>query len=288
VNNIARPYAYAQKTSRFNPLVTFAYDAAPGVNLYAKYSTGYRSGGASSRSVTYRQFEPEDVTAYEIGAKTEFFDHRARLNLAAYTMDRKNSQIDFSAVSFDAITNANRNTVETISAPGITQIHGVEADLTVSPLQGLSLSASYAYTYTHVPTVVNPFTNVSQQVYIVFTPRNAASATIDYTHPLGLHSLRLHLDGNYAAATQTFDQFATTNDSSLLVNGRVSVGDINTGGGMLSFGLWSRNLFNRAYVYRRDPSNSLPGLTGSIANVAGDYGNFNAPRTVGLEASFRL
>jgi iron complex outermembrane receptor protein len=288
VNNIPRPYTYEQKTSRFNPIVTFAYDATDDVNLYAKYSTGYRSGGASSRSITYRQFDPEDVTAYELGAKTEFLDHRARFNVAAYVMDRKNSQIDFTSVSFDTITNSSRNTVETISAPGTTKIRGFEADLMVSPMAGLNLTASYAYTYTDIPPVLNPFSNVLQKVYIVFTPRNAASGSIDYSIPMGARTLRLHLDGNYADATQTFDQFATTNDKAFIMNARVAFADMNAGNGKLSVGLWSRNLLNEQHVYRRDPSNSLPGPTGSIANVMGDYGNFNAPRTVGLELSFKL
>ena len=288
VNNIPRPYSYAQKTSRFNPLVTAAYQATPDINLYAKYSTGYRSGGASSRSVTYRQFDPEDVKAYEVGAKTELFDHRVRLNVAGYMMDRTGSQVDFSSVSFDAITNSTRNTIETISAPGTTRIRGLEADLTVSPARGVNLGLSYAYTYTDIPPVLNPFTNVTQKVYIVFTTRNAASGFVDLAYPLGLHTLKLHLDGNYSDATQTFDQFATKNDASFLVNGRLSLADIAMGNGRMDVGLWSRNLFNEAHVYRRDPSNSLPGLTGSIANVLGDYGNFNAPRTVGLEATVRF
>ncbi|WP_448661944.1 TonB-dependent receptor [Sphingomonas sp. CJ20] len=289
VNNIARPYTYDQNTSRFNPMATLAFDAAPGINLYAKYATGYRSGGASSRSVNYREFGPEDVKSYEIGAKTEFLDHRVRLNLAAYIMDRKNSQIDFSSVSFDAITNSNRNTVETINAPGTTRIRGIEADLTVNPVQGLTLTGSYAYTYTKIPPVLNPFTNVVQNVYIVFTPRNAASGAIDYALPLGGVTLKAHLDANYAQATQTFDQFATKNDASFLVNARLSVADIDLHDGRkVTFSVWSRNLFNEAYVYRRDPSNSLPGLTGSISNVLGDYGNFNAPRTIGAEVGVKL
>jgi iron complex outermembrane receptor protein len=55
--------------------------------------------------------------------------------------------------------------------------------------------------------------------------------------------------------------------------------------------VWSRNLFDEQHVYRRDPSNSLPGspttsvTTGNINNVLGDYGNFNAPRTFGVEAT---
>jgi len=297
VSNVARPYTYAQKTSRFNPIVTLAYDATPDINLYAKYSTGYRSGGASSRSMTYKQFDPEDAKSYEVGAKTESKDHTVRFNVAAYMMDRKGSQVDFSNVYSDPITNTTRNTLETINAPGITDIHGFEADLTIAPARGMSAGLSYAYTYSNIPQVLNPFTGVQQKVYIVFTPPNAASAFFDYSLPMGMRTLRLHLDANYADATQTFDQYATTNDKSFIVNGRLALANIDLGAGKLEIGLWSRNLLNEAHVYRRDPSNALPGvapfaaatpLVGSINNILGDYGNYNAPRTVGLEARVKF
>jgi iron complex outermembrane receptor protein len=59
----------------------------------------------------------------------------------------------------------------------------------------------------------------------------------------------------------------------------------------LTISLWARNLLDAQFVYRRDPSNSLPGApttsvtTGSINNVLGDYGNFNAPRPFGIEGT---
>jgi iron complex outermembrane receptor protein len=59
----------------------------------------------------------------------------------------------------------------------------------------------------------------------------------------------------------------------------------------LTVALWGRNIFNEQYIFRRDPSNSLPGAptsslsNGPIGNVLGDYGNFNAPRTYGIEAT---
>jgi iron complex outermembrane receptor protein len=170
-------------------------------------------------------------------------------------------------------------------------------------VEGLTLTAAYAYTYTRIPPVlitysataggVTTSTTVPQNFYIVFTPRNAASGSIDYRVPVGNASLRFHFDGNYAQATQSFDQFATRNDSSLIFNGRVALADIPMGGGgqRLTVAIWGRNLFDEQHVYRRDPSNSLPGApttsvtTGSINNVLGDYGNFNAPRTFGLEAA---
>jgi iron complex outermembrane receptor protein len=288
--------------NRFNPMVTVAYDATRDLHFYAKYATGYRAGGASSRTSNYQAFNPEDVRSYEVGMKSDLFDRRVRFNLAGYIMDRDNSQVDISSIQVTAT--GNFNNLVTINAPGTTRIRGVEADLTVNPMEGLTLNASYAYTYTRIPKVnivnsvttngVTTSTTVPQQFYIVFTPRNAASGAIDYAVPVGDgNRLTFHLDGNYAQATQAFDQFATKADASLIFNGRVALGDIplGTNGQKLTVAIWGRNLFDEQYVYRRDPSNSLPGApttnvtSGSINNVLGDYGNFNAPRTFGVEGT---
>jgi iron complex outermembrane receptor protein len=242
------------------------------------------------------------VKSYELGAKMDLLDRRVRLNLAGYIMDRKNSQVDISSIQPTAT--GNFNNLVTINAPGITKIRGIEADLTLRPVDGLTLNASYAYTYTKIPPVLITATagalstSVYQNFYIVFTPRNAASGSIDYELPVGGAgaALRFHLDANYAQATQAFDQFATKNDASLIVNGRIALADIpmSSNGQALTVSLWARNLFNEQHVYRRDPSNSLPGApttsvtTGSINNILGDYGNLNAPRTFGLEGTIRF
>ncbi|EZP83777.1 TonB-dependent receptor [Novosphingobium resinovorum] len=284
--------------NRFNPMATVAYDVTDDMHVYAKYATGYRAGGASSRTSNYQSFNPEDVKSYEVGLKSDFWDHRARFNLAGYIMDRKNSQVDISSIQF--VGSSSFNNLVTINAPGITKIRGIEADLTLEPIDGLTLNASYAYTYTKIPPVLitaadtaGRSTSVYQQFYIVFTPRNAASGSIDYVLPIGAQDtkIKFHIDGNYSQATQAFDQFATKNDASLIFNGRISLADIGVGDHKLTLGVWGRNLFNEQYVFRRDPSNSLPGApttnvtVGSISNVLGDYGNFNAPRTFGIDAS---
>ena len=139
---------------------------------------------------------------------------------------------------------------------------------------------------------------VLQQFYIPFTPRNAASGSIDYSLPIGGGDTRvkLHLDANYSESTQAFDQFAIHNDASFIVNGRLALADITPGVGAskLTVSVWVRNMFDKQYVFRRDPSNSLPGAptssltAGPIGNVLGDYGNFNAPRTFGAELSVKF
>jgi iron complex outermembrane receptor protein len=294
-------YAPLDKTwNNFSPMATLAYNPSETLHFYGKVATGYRSGGASSRTSNYQAFDPEKVRSYELGMKTDFWDRRARLNMAAYTMDRRNSQVDISSIQSTAT--GNFNNLVTINAPGITKIRGLEADLIVRPIDRLTLTASYAYTYTKIPPVLitatagTAQTSVLQNFYVVFTPRNAASAAVDYDMPFANGTnLRFHLDGNYSQATQTFDQFATKNDAATLFNARVSVADIPTGSpAKLVIGLWARNLLDEQYVYRRDPSNSLPGApttsvaNGSINNVLGDYGNFNAPRTYGIDVTMQF
>jgi iron complex outermembrane receptor protein len=305
--------ALDKQWNRFNPMATVAYDFNSDVHGYVKYSTGYRAGGASSRTSNYQAFNPEDVKNYEVGLKADLFDRHARLNVAAYMMDRKGSQVDLSTIQPTAT--GNFNNLVTFNAPGTTKIRGIEADLTVKPVEGLTLDASYAYTYTDIPLVPVAYreftsagvptgnvTTVAQKFFVVFTPRNAASASMAYELPLGDSGARvkLHVDANYSQATQSFDQFATKNDASVLVNARLSVLDISLGNGgqKLNLGLWSRNVFNEQHVYRRDPSNSLPAvqstavsgvanvlLIGNNGGILGDYGNFNMPRTVGVDAS---
>ena len=225
-------YAPLDKSwTRFNPTATVAYDFSQSVHGYAKYATGYRAGGASSRTSNYQAFNPEDVKSYELGLKADFWDRRARFNIAGYIMQRKDSQVDLSTIQPTAT--GNFNNLVTFNAPGITKIRGIEADLTVKPIDGLTLNASYAYTYTDIPRVPVTYreftsggvatgnsTTVLQKFFVVFTPRNAASGAIDYELPVHADTrIKFHLDANYGQATQTFDQFATKADASFIVNG---------------------------------------------------------------------
>jgi len=303
------------KWSRFNPMVTFAYDATDDFHLYAKYATGYRSGGASSRTSNYQAFAPENVKSYEVGLKSDLLDRRVRFNMAGYIMDRSNSQVDLSTIQPTAT--GNFNNLVTINAPGTSRVRGIEADLTTRLAEGLTAGLSYAYTYTRVPPVLVTYTErnaagvptgnvtqVPQQFFIVYTPKNAASGSLDYAIPMGGSGaeVRIHLDANYSQATQSFDQFPIKADSSFIVNGRVSLADIDVGSGgqKVVISLWSRNLFDKQYLFRRDPSNSLPAVqttavtgvpnvlrVGNNGNILGDYGNYSMPRTFGLEATIR-
>ncbi|MBO9604203.1 MAG: TonB-dependent receptor [Novosphingobium sp.] len=301
VNNKPQPFTFENSISRFDPMFNISFDATPDIHLYAKYATGFRAGGANDRSQSFNSFGPETVKSYEVGAKMDFLDHHARLNVAGYIMDRSNTQFDFDLYDTDSASPTFNSHIEQTQNSGDTKIRGIEADLTVKPVPELTLTASYAYTYWKAPSAVNPITGgLPQQLYLVYTPTNAASGAIDYDLPLdklaGGADLRFHLDANYASSQYSFQLEPTKTDPSFVVNGRIALTDIEMGDNKkLTLSVWSRNLLNHTYVYRRSAANSSPvvnyaadGTTvvsTSYTGILGDYGNLNPPRTFGFEAS---
>ncbi|MCX7284548.1 MAG: TonB-dependent receptor, partial [Novosphingobium sp.] len=304
VNGVQAPRKLQETWSRVDPLVNLALDASRDVHFYGKWSTGYRSGGANSRSLTYAPFNPEKVSIFEVGAKTEFWGGRARLNLAAYTGTYKDVQLDFFA-TYQQVVNGvlqttNRTTSETANAPGTGRLKGVEADLTLAPLEGLTLSASYAYTQVKIPATANPFPQsvgggvfatipFAIPIYAVYTPRNAASGAIDYEIPVSGFKVIAHLDANYAEgfyANYSDPGFNNTTgqvtvaqpkgDSSFIVNGRLALADIevDSAGQTFTISAWARNLFSQQNAFYR-----------SFSPTAGGTGIFNEPRTFGVEIS---
>jgi iron complex outermembrane receptor protein len=260
--------------SHFDPLVTLAYDVTTDISVYGRWSTGYKAGGANSRSLTYRAYDPEKVSMFELGAKSEFWDRRARFNAAVYTGDIKDAQVDFNVV----LLNNNRGTLETTNA-ATGKTKGFEADFALVPVEGLTLSGSYAYTKVTLSKAFNPFTNAQSTIYPLYTPRNAWSLAADYEHPAFGATLRAHIDGNYADAQYTSTTDPTLSDDSFLVNGRLALTDIHLAEGSpaLQLSLWSRNLLDEKVVFLRNTNAAL-----------GTYGIYNELRTFGVEANIKF
>ena len=287
VSGVATNYLLSLHYKRFDPLAVAAFDLSPTVHVYGKYSTGYRAGGANDRSSTFLAFGPESVKAYEVGAKMDLLDHRVRLNVAGYIMDRTGTQTDFDNVDtapyLPGTTTPNPtfnlHTENTANAPGTSKLRGVEADISAAVTNSITVGASYAYTYTKIPPTPNPnLNNTLYQVYVVYTPTNAASAYVDFHTPISGNGaeLRAHLDAAYADPQYSFQNEATRTDRSFVVNGRIAIAEIpvTSAGNKMTLSLWSRNLLNTSYIYRRSAANDA---------VLGDYGNLNPPRTFGAE-----
>ena len=301
--NVTGPVALDASWSRADPMVNIAADVLPDVHVYGKWSTGYRSGGANSRSLNYASFNPETVSMFELGAKSQFFDNRARLNVAAYTGTYKSIQLDFSGLYEDVVNGVRvattRTTTNTVNAPGTGKLQGLEAEFTVVPTDGLTLTASYNYNSVKIPNTVNPFPQTGGvfitthiPIYQVYTPKQAGSASIDYELFFDGFTLRTHIDGNYDGGYYanytdvTYDPVTRAvryaqpkGDSALVFNARVALADIELGAAnsVLTVAVWARNLFNEQHLFYKSGSPN-----------AGISGFFNDPRTFGLEANIKM
>ena len=130
------------KATRWNPMAELSYQVTPDLMTYALYSTGFRGGGYSPRpsdAVQAVPFGPEDVTNYELGFKSEWFDHRVRFNGDVFYM-RDNGQQNFK-VDLDSLGNIwfhELNAGNSINS-------GVELELQARPIRGLQIDSALGY-----------------------------------------------------------------------------------------------------------------------------------------------
>lgn len=280
VNGAATQLAFNDRWSRFDPMVNIAYDLGGQAMVYVRYSTGFKAGGANSRSTNYTAFGPEEVTAYELGFKSQFWDDRARLNVALFDATIAHKQMDFS-LPFDPNSGETRTTMVTTNALGDGRSRGAELEFNVMPVDNLTLALNYAYTKIDAQTAVDPFgAGVQVTVQPLLAPKNAGSLAIDYLVPFANFSaLKFHVDGNWSDGfyTSEYDQMLT--DRSFVVNARVALVDVpmNSTGTTMSFSLWARNLLDEQHLFYKLNSPAL-----------GQTGIFNDPRTFGLDVAINF
>lgn len=269
--------SFVFNSKRFDPMVTVAWDFTDDINTYAKYGRAYRAGGANTRSAILRKFGEEELTSWEAGLKADLFDRRARLNVALYTSDLKDAQVDF--------TNpANPSATETLNTPGSTKVKGAEVDITLAPTRAVSIGLNYVFTDFKKRAVVNPFSNLVQLLSIAYTPRHSYSGSVDYKigeTPIG--KPRLHIDANnvggyFSNAVPSSDP--TKNARTWIIDGRLSLSEIPLLGGNYEIAVWAKNLTNRTYQQQDFLSPTGPGT-----NFVTYY---NAPRTFGVELQARF
>ncbi len=196
------PNAASETFSNLSPRVSVEYQWTNDLMTYLSYSEGFKSGGFNQR---YGQaipdgfptsFEPEEAQTIETGFKIELFDHRLRINAAAFFSEYENIQV----VVFDS------GIPRTINAAA-GEIKGFELETTFIPTVNWLLQASYGYIdaeYTELDTQVvgsfgTPITNpLSLDMAFVNTPEHSLSLGIEYFQQLrDLGALTWRMDISY-------------------------------------------------------------------------------------------
>lgn len=182
------------------------YKATDDVLLYANASRGYKAGSfpanASSAYTGALPVVQEKVTAYEAGFKAGFADGMIQLNAAGFYMDYRDKQVkgklfDFVFGTLDTLVNVPKS-----------RIYGFEADITVRPTRGLTISGAVTYLDSKIqdyvgydifggvdndidsragnfdPSGATPNVEDLSGVRIPYTPKWSGSFNVDYRHEL--------------------------------------------------------------------------------------------------------
>ncbi|MEO0410417.1 MAG: TonB-dependent receptor [Pseudomonadota bacterium] len=184
-------------------LASVAYQWTPEIQTYASFSQGYKSGGFDQRYAGTQPepavgadenifnnpisgFDPEELTTYEIGFKSDLFDNRVRLNIAAYFSEYKDLQLivreTFNPITFNG---------------GDAEIMGFELETTIVPGNGWTIIGSVAYIdgeYTRIDesvagiTIDNELVNTSPwqtsllMAYEADTPWGPVTTQMDWSY----------------------------------------------------------------------------------------------------------
>ncbi len=173
---------------------------------YASVSTGYK-GVASTRVRSIRRrrckFEPETLTAYEVGTKTNLFDNHMRLNISAFYNNYKDIQLTLSVCPTPPL-----NGVQYPPAPcalpanvGSAHVKGAEIETEIHPITGWEIDASGSWLDFGYTEITNPNTGITRDMVTPYTPKWKWSVGTQYEAQLGdFGSLTPRVDVSHNAA----------------------------------------------------------------------------------------
>jgi outer membrane receptor protein involved in Fe transport len=129
---------FRSSENNFTYLLTPRLKLSPDSMVYLRIASGYRPGGpnaAPQLSHGTPQFGPDTTKSYELGLKTEVFDHKLSLDGSVYYIDWKNIQLSVSAP----------NGTVYVTNGGNAKSQGIELSAQATPLEGMTLAAWVAY-----------------------------------------------------------------------------------------------------------------------------------------------
>lgn len=170
---------------------------------YATVATGFKGGGVTPRPfvpnhVFNGSFEPETVTSYELGFKSDLFDNTLRLNVAGFISKYNDIQLPLRDCSFidpggpaapcAAITNGGDGTFK-----------GVEAEAYFTPTDTLTIDASMSY-------LTSKYDTVTERAGggVILFPGDPATSAPDWKASFGIQN-EFALGGNKGTLTPRFD-----------------------------------------------------------------------------------
>jgi len=247
-----------------------------GTLIYASRNLGFKSGGYNSTQPGLPNFEPEKLNSYEAGIKSEFLEHKVRVNAAAFHYRYTNIQMT-------KLTSNNQ--LQEYNGPPATS-YGADFDVEALVSQGLTLTLGGSYIHERLtadtPTVQwnvpNPPDPGGSNSFFASARGNRLPDTPDWTVNLGLtyvlptSSGDWTFDGNYLHNSGWFGE--PDNQLRQPAYNTLSASVYwHLQNGPYTIGLWGRNLSDER-VYTAVSGNAVSGLS-----------QYSPPRTYGIKFS---
>jgi len=269
---------------KVNYAFSIDWQATPAMLVYARTASGYKAGGFNARS-TNSGFNPESLTSYETGIKSDWFDRKLRVNLTGFYATHSDLQLQ----QFQAGTGGASSI--TVNA-GKARYWGIEAEITAKPVDVVTLGANVGYTnrkykqFLILDPNTNDYVDVKDSARFMVGATTTVSAFAQWDiADLSVGHLAARVDYDYrgkiyyhptTVGTPYNDQIAGGPRS--LFNGRVSLTDIDLAGAKGELAFWGKNIFNKEY--------RLYGIDfGSLGFAGNTYGE---PATYGVDFRLKL
>lgn len=288
--------------SNVSPMMALSYLWENGMNTYFKVSQGWKAGGfngeagpdifspvpRTAEQVFKQSYDPEKITSYELGLKARWWDNRLQTNLAIFHNQIKDMQVSNYINAYSEIQNA-----------GKAEIQGVEIDVLVQLVQGLTANASYGYTdakYKKYSAIAGDGTPYGKKnAKFPYTPKQSASVGLDYVTRLSAGELRARIDYSVVGAHFLFDAPANAAATKVkrygLLNGRIALANMpvsKSGSQTLEVGFWGKNLTNEEYRINGIPVIGVDDPASPTASaVVGAVNYYGDPRTFGVDVTYK-
>ena len=185
------------------------YEWSPTFMTYVQTSTGFKGGGVNPRPFFAEQvqpFNPETLTAYEVGFKSRLLDRAVTLNGALFYNRYKDIQM--TALSCDQFSPFPGAPCALPVNAGNATVKGAELETTIIPVDGLTIDGAVSYLdfdYTFISTDagIPGVLGVQDGMVTPYTPEWKASAGIQYEIPAPGGTITPRLDWNYQSKAYT-------------------------------------------------------------------------------------
>jgi iron complex outermembrane receptor protein len=271
-------------------LLSGNYQFTDDIMGYIRISNAYKAGGFSARTHD-NEYDPETDTSYEGGVKTEFLDHRLRVNADFFYTQYDNAQIN--VFTEDPVTHAAASV--TTNAGSLDYLGG-ELEFSYIPAKNWLIDGSFGYTdpqFNQFLTVVPPSTvkmNYASQAIDNYVSKMTYAVGVQYDFdPFSFGDLTVRMDYNFASP-KTFHPLTVLSPYNEVIKSQnyhnlsayVLLKNIET-----EYGTWEVKFFGQNLL---DEEQRYAGIDFEILSGISTFGinSYNPPRTFGGQLTYRF